>query len=97
MTDYQLKKTPNYLYLIKLSVFVASELCGVAVRGRAIVQKRRVRFRITSGYDFFFLVLFFLVFFFLHQHQLFRKGKEILYKQLKLSIFFLLVNVVSHL
>ena len=76
---------------------MASELCCVAVRGRAIVQKRRVRFRITSGYDFFFLVLFFLVFFFLHQHQLFRKGKEILYKQLKLSIFFLLVNVVSHL
>ena len=63
MTDYQLKKTPNYLYLIKLSDFLASELCGVAVRGRAIVQKRRVRFRITSGYDFF-LVLFFLVFFF---------------------------------
>ena len=54
MTDYQLKKTPNYLYLIKLFVFLASELCGVAVRGRAIVQKRRVRFRITSGYDFFF-------------------------------------------
>lgn len=86
MTDYQLKKTPNYLYLIKLFVFPASELCGVAVRGRAIVQKRRVRFRITSGYDFFFLVLFLC--FFLHQHQLLRKGKEILYKQLKLSIFF---------
>ena len=96
MTDYQLKKTPNYLYLIKLSVFMASELCGVAVRGRAIVQKRRVRFRITSGYDFFFGFIFSCVFF-LHQHQLFRKGKEILYKQLKLSIFFLLVNVVSHL
>ena len=97
MTDYQLKKTPNYLYLIKLSVFLASKLCGVAVRGRAIVQKRRVRFRITSGYDYFVLVLFFLVLFFSHQHQLFKKGKEILYKQLKLSIFFLLVNVVSHL
>ena len=97
MTDYQLKKTPNYLYSIKLFVFLASELCGVAVRGRAIVQKRRVRFRISSGYDFFFGFYFFLCFFFLHQHQLFRKGKEILYKQLKLSIFFLLVNVVSHL
>ena len=96
MTDYQLKKTPNYLYLIKLSVFLASELCGVAVRGRAIVQKRRVRFRITSVYDFFFGFNFSCVFF-LHQHQLFRKEKEILYKQLKLSIFFLLVNVVSHL
>ena len=96
MTDYQLKKTPNYLYLIKLSVFLASELCGVAVRGRAFVQKRRVRFRITAGYDFFLGFIFSCVFF-LHQHQLFRKGKEILYKQLKLSIFFLLVNVVSHL
>ena len=85
MTDYQLKKTPNYLYLIKLSVFLASELCGVAMRGRAIFQKRRVRFRITSCYDFFFGFIF-SCFFFLHQHQLFRKGKEILYKQLKLSI-----------
>ena len=64
MTDYQLKKTPNYLYLIKLSVFLASELCGVAVRGRAFVQKRRVRFRITSGYDFFFGFIFSCVFFF---------------------------------
>ena len=64
MTDYQLKKTPNYLYLIKLSVFLASELCGVAVRGRAFVQKRRVRFRITSGYDFFSGFIFSCVFFF---------------------------------
>ena len=64
MTDYLLKKTPNYLYLIKLSVLLASELCGVAVRGRAIVQKRRVRFRITSGYDFFFGFIFCCVFFF---------------------------------
>ena len=75
MTDYQLKKTPNYLYLIKLSVFLASELCGVAVRGRAIVQKRRVRFRITSGYDFF-LVLFFLVFFFYISINCLEKGKK---------------------
>ena len=65
MTDYQLKKTPKYVYLIKLAVFLASELCGVAVRGRAIIRKGGVRFRITSGYDFLFsLFLFFLVFLF---------------------------------
>ena len=76
MTDYQLKKTPNYLYLIKLSVFVASELCGVAVRGRAIVQKRRVRFRITAGYDFFFGFIFSCVFFFYISINCLEKGKK---------------------
>ena len=76
MTDYQLKKTPNYLYLIKLSVFVASELCGVAVRGRAIVQKRRVQFRITSGYDFFFGFIFSCVFFFYISINCLEKGKK---------------------
>ena len=76
MTDYQLKKTPNYLYLIKLSVFLASELCGVAVRGRAIVQKRRVRFRITSGYDFFFGFIFSCAFFFYISINCLEKGKK---------------------
>ena len=76
MTDYQLKKTPNYLYLIKLSVFLASELCGVAVRGRAILQKRRVRFRITSGYDFFLVLFFSCVFFFYISINCLEKGKK---------------------
>ena len=89
MTDYQLKKTPNYLYLRRPSDFLASGLCGVAVRGRAIIRKGRVRFRITSSYEFLFsLFFFFLVFFFLQQHQRFRKRKEKLYKKLKFSIFF---------
>ena len=76
MTDYQLKKTPNYLYLIKLSDFLASERCGVAVRGRAIVQKHRVRFRITSGYHFFFFGFIFLVFFFYISINCLEKGKK---------------------
>ena len=64
MIDYELKKTPNYLDLIKLAIVLASELCGVALRGRAFIQKGRARFRITSIF-FFSLVLFFIVFFFL--------------------------------
>ena len=76
MTDYQLKKTPNYLYSIKLFVFLASELCGVAVRGRAIVQKRRVRFRITSGYDFFFGFIFSCACFFYISINCLEKGKK---------------------
>ena len=77
MTDYQLKKTPNYLYLIKPSVFLASELCGVAVRGRAIIRNGRVRFRITSSYDFLFsLFLFFLMLFFYNNINGLEKGKK---------------------
>ena len=96
MIDYQLKKTPKYLYLIKLAVFLASELCSVAVRGRTTIRKGRVRFRISSGYDFLFsLFLFFLVFFFLQQHQPFRR-KTLQVVEI-FNFFFLLVNVVSHL
>ena len=74
MIDYQLEKTPKYLYLIKLAVFLASELCSVAVRGRTTIRKGRVRFRITSGYDFLFpLFLFFLVFFFYNNTSRFRR------------------------
>ena len=63
MIDYQLKKPPNYLYLIKIAIVLGSELCGVALRGRAIIEG--AGFDFGSFRDFCFLcIYFFLLFFF---------------------------------
>ena len=56
---------PNYLYLINFAAFLASELCGVAVReGEQLFRNAGFDFGSLRVMIFCFLYFYFFLFFF---------------------------------